>query len=889
MRTRFYVVLLALAACRQETPAVDAQDNVGVAENAYTAPECPPEVDAAIRGAVKKYGLPRWFYYAVAHRESSFNPLAFNSTDGGQGLTQMTGVWYNGTPYPQNLAAPNENDTGWKNNMRIEGFKTLVPSLYPWIKMAEVAPLQPNDWKDPVKNLDRYSTGYAVPMYKLLRARYPSEPILTTFRRLAFHWRYGVYQDDYPNDPAGYFPGQYGYDNYIATYRPPVEAEDGVWTGLTTATPSAPVTYEAETMTHSVGGTISGGWYLWSDGYIATNHSFTAGSTTITVTARGEQAANVWPHMVVSVGGTAIGNATVNSGSYASYAFTFTATAGTKEIRVAFDNDYYDSATGADRNLIVDKLVVSGGSAPAISVSVTPATASIAAGATQQLTANVAVTWKVDEASGCGSVSASGLYTAGATSATCHVRATSTADTTKSAVSTITVTAPVTIAISPASASILTTATQQFTATVGGTTNTAVSWKIDEVSGCGAVSASGLYTPPSTAAACHVRATSAADTSKSAVATITVTSPPVSTCTATTYEAESITHSDGGAATGGWNLWSDGYLATNHPFAAVSTTITVQARGESAAGVAPHMVVSVGGVSIGSANVSATSYTAYNFTFTATAGTKEIRVTFDNDFYDTATGADRNLVVDKLSVSCSGATTPPPASGSKPTSPIAFTKNTVFTNNSGTTNWIYVPNAYDSTHNTPMTLFVWLHGCGGYSANDVEMVSGYNTNWISLTVGGREGGCWNVANDATLVMNAIAKIKTQFNIKPKSVIVGGYSSGGELAYRTAFHNANTFAGVLAENTQPFTTESSAAAIGASAWKFNIVHLAHTQDNTFLINNVKADVNTLKNAGFPVTLVERQGNHWDDAGALPGTAADLQTYLLPRLNDGWQSP
>ncbi|HMU66161.1 MAG TPA: hypothetical protein PKE57_03380, partial [Cellvibrionaceae bacterium] len=48
-------------------------------------------------------------------------------------------------------------------------------------------------------------------------------------------------------------------------------------------------------------------------------------------------------------------------------------------------------------------------------------------------------------------------------------------------------------------------------------------------------------------------------------------------------------------------------------------------------------------------------------------------------------------------------------------------------------------------------------------------------------------------------------------------------------------NNTTFAGVLAENTQPFTTESSAAAIGASAWKFNIVHLAHTQDNTFLIN------------------------------------------------------
>ncbi len=27
--------------------------------------------------------------------------------------------------------------------------------------------------------------------------------------------------------------------------------------------------------------------------------------------------------------------------------------------------------------------------------------------------------------------------------------------------------------------------------------------------------------------------------------------------------------------------------------------------------------------------------------------------------------------------------------------------------------WITVPQAYDSSHNTPTTLFVWSHGCGG--------------------------------------------------------------------------------------------------------------------------------------------------------------------------------
>lgn len=53
---------------------------------------------------------------------------------------------------------------------------------------------------------------------------------------------------------------------------------------------------------------------------------------------------------------------------------------------------------------------------------------------------NTAVTWSVSEASGCGSVSGTGLYTAPSTAQTCHVVATSVADTTKSATATVTVT-----------------------------------------------------------------------------------------------------------------------------------------------------------------------------------------------------------------------------------------------------------------------------------------------------------------------------------------------------------------------------------------------------------------------------------------------------------------
>lgn len=236
-------------------------------------------------------------------------------------------------------------------------------------------------------------------------------------------------------------------------------------------------------------------------------------------------------------------------------------------------------------------------------------------------------------------------------------------------------------------------------------------------------------------------------------------------------------------------------------------------------------------------------------------------------------------------------TDPPPAS--TPFTPIPFTKNTVFTVTSAQSNyWIFVPTAYDATHATPITLFVWLHGCGGYSQWDIHNVSpGGSQSYISTALGGREGGCWDVNSDPALVLAAIANVKSHFNINPHRVVIGGYSSGGDLAYRTAFYNANTFAGVLAENTAPFsdTGSSQSAALAAAAWKFHVVHLAHTGDTTYPIAGVRAETDSMLAAGFPITRIERSGNHWDNDSGSTGTNYDLKTLLLPHLDDGWLSP
>ena len=77
------------------------------------------------------------------------------------------------------------------------------------------------------------------------------------------------------------------------------------------------------------------------------------------------------------------------------------------------------------------------------------------------------------------------------------------------------------VSVSPTSATLLSKQTQQFTATVSGTSHTGVKWSAT----VGSVNDTGLYTAPTVTAqtSAIVTATSEADTSKSASATVTVT------------------------------------------------------------------------------------------------------------------------------------------------------------------------------------------------------------------------------------------------------------------------------------------------------------------------------------------------------------------------------
>lgn len=184
--------------------------------------------------------------------------------------------------------------------------------------------------------------------------------------------------------------------------------------------------------------------------------------------------------------------------------------------------------------------------ASAVSVAVSPGSASLAPGGTQQFAAtvsgssNTAVTWSIAPA--VGSISATGLYSAPATVTTAQtvtVTATSAADATKAASAPVTLNPPpavIGVTLTPGSASLNQGGTQQFAATVTGTSNTAVTWTLAPA--VGSVSLTGLYTAPATVTTAQtvtVTATSAADASKSASASVTVNPPPAATAAYRVY------------------------------------------------------------------------------------------------------------------------------------------------------------------------------------------------------------------------------------------------------------------------------------------------------------------------------------------------------------------
>ena len=201
--------------------------------------------------------------------------------------------------------------------------------------------------------------------------------------------------------------------------------------------------------------------------------------------------------------------------------------------------------------------------------------------------------------------------------------------------------------------------------------------------------------------------------------------------------------------------------------------------------------------------------------------------------------------------------------------------------------WVRLPPAYDEKNPKPTRLFVALHGCGDTAQNFATWAAApfalrASQDYIAISVGGRDGQCWTMNTDGAIATAAITHLRSCFYVHQKKIVVGGYSSGGMLAYRMGMTEAAKYAGILIENSGLSQGVGNvAAALAGAAWKINVAHSAHTEDQSFLIAGVRADRDKMLQAGFPLQYREQPGDH-------NGSSDDWALYLLPKMAT-WTAP
>jgi hypothetical protein len=189
-----------------------------------------------------------------------------------------------------------------------------------------------------------------------------------------------------------------------------------------------------------------------------------------------------------------------------------------------------------------------------VTVSLTPPTVSLLPSQSQTFTATVGgtsttgVTWSISPAlGGLASGATSAVYVAPSTAPTTQtvtITATTLATPSQTATAVITLPQTVTVSVSPSAVGLTPSSTQQFTATVSGASNTAVTWSINP--SIGTISSAGLYTAPSSIPASQtvtVTAQSVATPTTTASATISLTPPTY------TYYVDSVNGSDSNPGT----------------------------------------------------------------------------------------------------------------------------------------------------------------------------------------------------------------------------------------------------------------------------------------------------------------------------------------------------
>lgn len=200
------------------------------------------------------------------------------------------------------------------------------------------------------------------------------------------------------------------------------------------------------------------------------------------------------------------------------------------------------------------------------------------------------------------------------------------------------------VAVEPASVAVVEGGKQTFAATITALSDTSVTWTVAEGAGAGSITATGLYTAPSTAGLFHVVATSVADPTRTGSASVTVQAPPpatvaivpatasLSACTSKAFTA-TVTNAGPGVtwavqegAAGGTVDATGKYTAPTTP-GTYHLVATSQAAPTASATATVTVATQVLGVAVGPATTSATTNGTVTFTATVTTSCGQFTAT----------------------------------------------------------------------------------------------------------------------------------------------------------------------------------------------------------------------------------------------------------------------
>lgn len=199
---------------------------------------------------------------------------------------------------------------------------------------------------------------------------------------------------------------------------------------------------------------------------------------------------------------------------------------------------------------------------------------------------------------------------------------------------------PVSVSVSPATVAMQAGGTQQFTASVSGTTNTGVKWLVNGVQGGnstnGTISSSGMYQAPSTVATTTnvtVTADSMADTTKTANATVSVAPAP-------TTIAVTISPTSASVSAGGTQQFTANVTGTTNT--SVQWLVNGTAGGSSSVGTISSNGLYTAPTCPSASSVTVTARSSYDSTKSASASLSVGASAASNSYYISPTGSDSN-------------------------------------------------------------------------------------------------------------------------------------------------------------------------------------------------------------------------------------------------------